>query len=260
MLIAGNWKMNTTLPEGRALAENIADGIAEAGSAFDDVDFAVCPPFVHLQAVGAALGDAPVALGAQDVHAEDEGAFTSDVSAPMLTSIGCTHVIVGHSERREYYDETDAQVNQKAKQARAHDLVPIICVGETLEQRNGGEAEAVVQAQLDGALDGISIESSEDLVIAYEPVWAIGTGESATPAQAQDMHAVIRSDLQDRYGSEVGDGVPLLYGGSMKPHNAADLLSEPDVDGGLIGSASLEAESFLGIAERAVSVLEESAE
>lgn len=260
MLIAGNWKMNTDLPEGRTLAENIASGIADAGSTFAPVDFAVCPPFVHLQAVGTALADAPVALGAQDVHAEEEGAYTSDVSAPMLASVGCTYVIVGHSERRQYYDESDAEVNEKARRARTHDLVPIICVGETLEQREAGEAESVVTAQLDGALEGLPVETSDDLVVAYEPVWAIGTGESASPSQAQDMHAVLRSDLQDRYGREVGDGIPLLYGGSMKPHNAADLLSEPDVNGGLIGSASLEAESFLGIAERAVTVQENSAD
>jgi triosephosphate isomerase len=258
MLIAGNWKMNTDLPEGRALAENIAEGIANAGSTFDAVDFAVCPPFVHLQAVGEVLTDSPVALGAQDVHAEDEGAYTSDVSAPMLTSAGCTHVIVGHSERRQYYSETDAEVNQKALQAHAHDLVPIICVGETLDQRKAGNAESVVRAQLEGALDGLSVDRADRLVVAYEPVWAIGTGESATPAQAQDMHAVIRADLQERYGDAVGSGVHLLYGGSMKPHNAAELLSEPDVDGGLIGSASLKAESFLGIAEEAVTVLQEN--
>lgn len=254
MLIAGNWKMNTTLPEGRTLAENIASGISEAGSAFDSVDFAVCPPFVHLQAVGAALENSPVALGAQDVHAEEEGAYTSDISAPMLTSVGCTHVIIGHSERRQYYEESDTDVNRKAKKAYEHGLVPIICVGETLDQRKAGDAASVVQAQLQGALDGVAVDDGDDLVVAYEPVWAIGTGESATPTQAQDMHAVIREDLSDRYGSSVGGAVPLLYGGSMKPHNAADLLSEPDVDGGLIGSASLEAESFLGIAERAVEV------
>jgi len=256
MLIAGNWKMNTDLPEGRALAAAIADGIDEAGARYDDVDFAVCPPFVHLQAVGEALGDRPVALGAQDVHVEDEGAYTSDISARMLTSVGCSHVIVGHSERRQYYDETDADVNRKAKQAHRHDLVPIICVGETLDQRRSGNAESVVRSQLEGTLDGVEVDAADELVVAYEPVWAIGTGESATPTQAQDMHAVIRSDLSERYGGEVAAAVPLLYGGSMKPHNAADLLSQPDVDGGLIGSASLEAESFLGIADRAVEVLE----
>ena len=247
--------MNTTLPAGRALAEDIAQGIAEAGGRFDPLDFAVCPPFVHLQAVGAALEASPVALGAQDVHPEDEGAYTSDVSAPMLTSVGCSHVIVGHSERRQYYDETDADVNRKVRQARRHDLVPIVCVGETLEQRRAGNAASVVEAQLEGGLNGVPIESAAELVVAYEPVWAIGTGESATPTQAQDMHAVIREDLADRYGAALSADVPLLYGGSMKPHNAADLLSEEDVDGGLIGSASLEADSFLGIAERAVDVL-----
>jgi triosephosphate isomerase len=254
MLIAGNWKMNTDLPGGRALAEDIAGGIAAAGDRFDEVDFAVCPPFVNLQAVGDALADSPVALGAQDVHAQDEGAFTSDVSAPMLTSVGCSHVIVGHSERRQYYDETDAQVNDKARQARRHGLVPIVCVGETLEQRRTGNAESVVRAQLEGALAGVPVASADDLVVAYEPVWAIGTGESATPTQAQDLHAVVRADLSERYDNAVAADVPLLYGGSMKPHNAADLLSQPDVDGGLIGSASLEADSFLGIAERAVEV------
>jgi triosephosphate isomerase len=255
MLIAGNWKMNTDLPEGRALAEGIAEGIAEAGTRFDEVDFAVCPPFVHLQAVGEALADSPVALGAQDVHAEAEGAFTSDVSAPMLTSVGCTHVIVGHSERRQYYDETDAEVNDKARQARHHDLTPIVCVGETLEQRRSGNAQSVVRAQLEGALDGVPVDTPDDLVVAYEPVWAIGTGESATPTQAQDLHAVVRADLADRYGDAIAADLPVLYGGSMKPHNAADLLSQPDVDGGLVGSASLKAASFLGIAERAVEVL-----
>lgn len=256
MLIAGNWKMNTDLPAGTTLAENIAAGIDDADADFSDIDFAVCPPFVHLQAVHEALGDSPVALGAQDVHAEDEGAFTSDISASMLTTVGCSHVIIGHSERRQYYDESDGDVNAKALQAHQHDLVPIICVGETLDQRKAGDAESVVRAQLEGALDGLTVKSADQLVVAYEPVWAIGTGESATPTQAQDMHAIIRNDLSERYEDEVAADIPLLYGGSMKPWNAAELLSESDVDGGLIGSASLEAESFLGIAERAVEVLD----
>ena len=259
MLIAGNWKMNTDVPEGRALAQVIADRLSTEPQSFEGVDFLVCPPFVHLTAVIDALADSSVAVGAQDVHAEDEGAYTSDVSAPMLTSVDCEYVILGHSERREYYDETDADVNAKVRQARAHDLVPIVCVGETLEQREAGDAESVVRRQVDGTLDGVSIEHSEDLVLAYEPVWAIGTGESAAPEQAQEMHAVLRSDLADRYGADVAEGVPLLYGGSMKPHNAHGLLSQPDIDGGLIGSASLAAESFLGIAEKAVEVLEETA-
>jgi triosephosphate isomerase len=256
MLIAGNWKMNTDVPEGRALAQVIADRLSTSSHSFDGVDFLVCPPFVHLPAVIDALDESPVAVGAQDMHAEDEGAYTGDVSAPMLTSVGCDSVILGHSERREYYDETDADVNAKVTQARAHDLVPIVCVGETLEQRQAGDAKAVVRRQVDGALEDVSVGSSEELVVAYEPVWAIGTGESAEPEQAQEMHAVIRSDLTERFGSDVADGVPLLYGGSMKPHNAFGLLSQPDIDGGLIGSASLAADPFLGIAEEGIEVLQ----
>ena len=254
MLIAGNWKMNTDVPTGRDLAASVAAALDESDADVDTVDVAVCPPFTHLQAVGEALGGTSVALGAQDVHAEEEGAYTSDVSAAMLTSIDCTYVIVGHSERRQYYDESDAAVNAKVKQAHAHGLVPIVCIGETLEHRRSGDAEAVVRSQLEGALDGVSVASSEALAVAYEPVWAIGTGESATPTQAQDMHAVVRADLAERYGDEVAADVPLLYGGSMKPHNAADLLGQPDVDGGLIGSASLKAESFVAIAEHAAAV------
>jgi triosephosphate isomerase len=258
MLIAGNWKMNTDVPNGRALAQNIADRLSMSSHAYDGVDFLVCPPYVHLPTVLDALKGTPVAVGAQDMHADDEGAYTGDVSAPMLTSVGCESVILGHSERREYYDETDAEVNRKVKQARAHDLVPIVCVGETLAQREAGEAASVVREQVDGALSEVSIASPDALVVAYEPVWAIGTGESAEPGQAQEMHAVLRSDLTDRYGADVAEGVPLLYGGSMKPHNAHGLLSQPDIDGGLIGSASLAAESFLGIAEKAVEVLEDA--
>jgi len=251
--------MNTDVPEGRALAQVIADRLSTQPGSFDGVDFLVCPPFVHLPAVIDALEDSPVAVGAQDVHAENEGAYTSDVSAPMLTSVGCDSVILGHSERRKYYDETDADINAKVKQAKAHDLVPIVCVGETLEQRQAGDAKSVVKGQVDGTLEGVSIDRSEGLIVAYEPVWAIGTGESAEPEQAQEMHAVIRSDLSERFGAEVAGGVPLLYGGSMKPHNAHGLLSRPDIDGGLIGSASLAADSFLGIAEEAVEVLEGTA-
>jgi len=252
MLIAANWKMNTDLPRGRTLATNVVSALDE--SARDDVDVAVCPPFTHLESVGEAVKGTAVALGAQDVHPQDEGAYTSDISAPMLVSLGCTFVIVGHSERREYYEETDTDVNKKVKQAHAHELVPIVCVGETLEHRRSGDAEPVVRSQLEGALEGVSVTDPEALVVAYEPVWAIGTGESATPTQAQDMHAIIRTELSERYGDEVGAGVSILYGGSMKPHNATDLLSQPDVDGGLIGSASLQAESFAGIVERAAAV------
>lgn len=250
--------MNTDVPAGCALAESIAEELAGRGLSGEGVDLAVCPPFVHLQAVSEILADTPVAVGAQDVHAEDEGAYTSDISAPMLTSVGCEYVILGHSERRKYYGETDEDVNRKVKQAYAHDLVPIVCVGETIDQRQAGEAESVVRRQIEGALAGVDVSSPDQLVVAYEPVWAIGTGESATPEQAQSMHALIREDLSDRFGEAVGSGVELLYGGSMKPHNAAELVGQPDVDGGLVGSASLEADSFLGIADRAVDVLQEA--
>jgi len=252
MLIAANWKMNTDLPQGQRLASNVASALAEIEA--PNVEVAVCPPFTHLHAVGAAVEDSSVSLGAQDVHAEDEGAYTSDVSAPMLASLGCTFVIVGHSERRQYYGETDADVNAKVMQARRHDLTPIVCVGETLEHRRAGEAESVVRSQLDGALNGVSVSNSDGLVVAYEPIWAIGTGESATPVQAQEMHAVVRSELQTRFGSDVAKKVSLLYGGSMKPHNAADLLQQTDVDGGLVGSASLEVDSFVRIVEQAEAI------
>jgi triosephosphate isomerase len=250
MLIAGNWKMNTDLASGTALAENIADAVAEAGDALDGVDLAVCPPYVHLTGVIRALKGSGVEVGAQDVHHEDEGAYTGDVSAPMLVSAGCNSVIVGHSERREYYGETDADVNAKIQQAHDYDLTPILCVGETIDERRAGNAKPVVRTQLTGALDGVDVADASELIVAYEPVWAIGTGETATPEQAQEMHAFIREQLTDRYGALAAD-VEILYGGSMKPHNAAELLSQPDVTGGLVGGASLQAESFIGIAEHA---------
>ena len=253
MLIAGNWKMNTDVASGTALAEDIADAVDDAGTTLAGVDLAVCPPYVHLSSVVDALEGTGVAVGGQDVHHADEGAYTGDVSAPMLVSAGCSCVIVGHSERRDYHGETDADVNAKIRQAHAHDLMPILCVGEKIDERRAGDAKSVVRSQLAGALDGIDVEAGSDLVVAYEPVWAIGTGETATPEQAQEMHAFIRDELADRYG-EVAAEIEILYGGSMKPHNAAELLSQPDVTGGLIGGASLKAESFLGIARHGADV------
>jgi len=254
MLIAGNWKMNTDLPSGTALAQNIAAGVEAAGDELEGVDLAVCPPYVHLQAVGEALDGSGVALGAQDMRAEEEGAYTGDISAPMLTTAGCTHVILGHSERRQYYNESDADVCAKIKQAHAHDLVPILCIGETIDERRAGDAKSVVRTQLSGALDGVTVGEADDLIVAYEPVWAIGTGETATPEQAQEMHAFVREELSSMMG-EVAQEIEILYGGSMKPHNAAELLSQPDVTGGLIGGASLQADSFLGIAEHGAAVV-----
>jgi triosephosphate isomerase len=185
------------------------------------------------------------------MHEEDYGAFTGEISAPMLRSVGCQYVILGHSERRQYFGETDRGVNTKIKQAYAHDLVPIVCVGETLDQRKSGRAEEVVRTQLDGALDGIAVDDPALLVVAYEPVWAIGTGETATPQQAQEMHALIRRLLTDRYGESMASAIEILYGGSVKPHNAAELFSQQDVTGGLIGGASLKAEDFVAIVRAA---------
>lgn len=254
MLIAGNWKMHTDLSAARTLARNIADAVEARGGALQGVDLAVCPPYVSLDAVSTVLEDTPVAVGAQNMHFADEGAYTGEIAAPMLRSVGCRYVILGHSERRQYFGEDDALVNRKVQQALAHRLVPIVCVGETKAQRDAGEAEAVVRHQIRGALDDVALEGANQLVIAYEPVWAIGTGDTATPEQAQSMHAFIRTVLADRYNETLAGNVAILYGGSMKPHNAANLLAQPDLDGGLIGGASLRADDFMGIADAAVQV------
>ena len=254
MLIAGNWKMHTDLAAAQVLARNIATAVAERGDTLRAIHLAVCPPFISLDAVSDALDDTPVAVGAQNMHFADEGAYTGEVSAPMLHSVGCRYVILGHSERRQYFGEDDALINKKAQQAVDHKLIPILCVGETKAQRDAGEAEDVVREQVRAALRDVPIEDADQLVIAYEPVWAIGTGDTATPAQAQTMHAFIRTVLADRYDETIASDVQVLYGGSMKPHNAAELLAQPDLDGGLIGGASLRAADFLGIADAAVEV------
>jgi triosephosphate isomerase len=245
MLIAGNWKMNTDLERAQKLAAGVAERVADPSPA----RAAVCPPFVSLEAVDRELDGTDVRLGAQDIHTKDDGSYTGEVAAPMLRSVGCHYVIVGHSERREYFGEDDALVNEKAKQARRHDLAPIICVGESEEQREAGEQEKIVTEQVEDALSGIELDAPDQLVLAYEPIWAIGTGESATPEQAQDMHAVIRERLTQRFNESLSRDVHILYGGSMKPHNAEELLSQSDVDGGLIGGASLQADDFAAIVE-----------
>jgi len=246
--------MHTDLAAAQVLARNIAAGIAERGDALTGVHLAVCPPFVSLQAVSDEVEETPVTVGAQNMHFADEGAYTGEVSAPMLHSVGCRMVILGHSERRQYFGEDDALVNQKMHQAVDHKLVPILCVGETKAQRDAGEAEDVVREQVQAALRDVAIEGGDQLVIAYEPIWAIGTGDTATPDEAQAMHAFIRTVLANRYDDAIADGVQILYGGSMKPHNAAELLAQPDLDGGLIGGASLRAADFLGIADAAADV------
>lgn len=240
MLIAGNWKMNTDLAE----AENLASEVARVSrGTSDDVLVVVCPPYVSLHAVSDKLAGSNVLLGAQNMSSEPSGAFTGEVSGTMLKSVGCAYVILGHSERRELYGETDEVVNRKTIAARQLGLVPIVCVGETLDERKAGKEKDVVQQQVTNALAGVDVSDPADLVVAYEPVWAIGTGETASPVQAQEMHAFIRDLLEAQVG-ELAPGIHILYGGSMKPSNAEELLSQKDVDGGLIGGASLKSEDF----------------
>jgi len=244
-LIAGNWKMNTDRSAAVALAKGVAEGAGDAGG----VELLVCPPAVYVAVVGEALAGSPVALGAQNMCAEDNGAFTGETSAAMLTDLGAEYVILGHSERRTLFGETDADVCQKTHKALAAGLAPIVCVGELLEEREGGKTAEVIKTQFEGSLDGVTESQITSVVIAYEPVWAIGTGKVASPEQAEEVHADLRRLLAERYTPEIAESVRILYGGSMKPGNAAELLAKPNVDGGLIGGASLKAEDFLAIAK-----------
>ncbi|KAA6185259.1 triose-phosphate isomerase [Thiohalocapsa marina] len=241
-LIAGNWKMNGSKADSVDLLNGILAGAAEIMRA----DIAVCPPFPYLQIAEQALGGSAVFWGAQDVSNETSGAFTGQVSAQMLADFGCHFVIVGHSERRLFNAESDDLVARKYAQAMAHGLTPILCVGETLEEREGGQTEAVVARQLDAVLQTSGVDGIAKGVIAYEPVWAIGTGVTATPAQAQDVHAFLRGRIAAQ-GQDVATRVRILYGGSMKPDNAQELIGQADIDGGLIGGAALKAADFLAI-------------
>jgi len=246
-VIAGNWKMNKTATEAVALAKDI---IAEVGRE-TSVDIVLCPPFTALAAVAHVLEGQAVKLGGQNMHPEKSGAYTGEVSAEMLRTLYVTHVILGHSERRTYCGETDAFINQKVLAALAHELKPILCVGETLAEREANATLAVVQRHVEGGLAGVKPEQITTVIIAYEPVWAIGTGKVATTAQAQEVHAFIRDLLTKLYGATLAQKVRILYGGSMKPANAAELLAEKDIDGGLIGGASLEARSFIELVKAA---------
>ena len=245
MWIVGTWKMNTTLSEAVRLASEVARAVETDDS---QVSIGMCPPAVWLEAVAERVRSSSVWVGAQNVHPDVSGAFTGEISVPMLQEVGCEAVIVGHSERRQIFGETSDFVARKVRAALAGGLVPILCVGETLEEREAGNAQRVVLDQLEASLDGVSEVQSGRLVIAYEPVWAIGTGRTASPEQAQEMHGVLRGHLDARLP---GVDVPLLYGGSVKPGNAEELFRQPDIDGGLIGGASLEAEPFLAIIEAA---------
>ncbi|MGH8017205.1 MAG: triose-phosphate isomerase [Opitutaceae bacterium] len=247
-LIAGNWKMNKTASEG---AELIRDIVAEVGQQAD-VDVVVCPPFTALESACRALEGTAIKLGAQNMHPKASGAFTGEVSAEMLRHHFATYVILGHSERRAYFGETDDFISEKVGAALKSLLKPILCVGETLQERDENRTLDVVRTQLDGCLQGLDNDSATSVVIAYEPVWAIGTGRNATPEQAQEVHAFIRSWLTNRFSKTVAQKVRILYGGSMKPANAAELLIQEDIDGGLIGGASLEAKSFIELVKSAM--------
>ncbi len=240
-LIAGNWKMNMDLASSKQLASDIA--ATDAG----DTDVLICPPCVYLDAVTRAVAGSAVSVGSQDVYFEKKGAFTGEINTAMLADVGCQFVILGHSERRHVIGETDRLINRKLGAVLAAGLTPVVCVGETLEQREAGKTGEAVQTQIDGSLAGLDAASIERTVIAYEPVWAIGTGKTATPEQAQDVHADLRKLIADRYNPEVAEKVRILYGGSVKPDNAADLMSRKDIDGALVGGASLKADSFIAI-------------
>jgi triosephosphate isomerase (TIM) len=246
-IIAGNWKMNTSVAESEQLAVDIKRILAD----FREADVVLCPPFTSLKVVGDAISDTPIKLGAQNMHWETDGAYTGEVSANMLRTLYCHYVILGHSERRTFFHETNEIVSKKVQAALAGNLIPIVCVGETLEQRDAGREQAVVKEQVENSLAGLDADQIRKCIVAYEPVWAIGTGRVASPEQAQDMHACIRAVLKGMAGEEVAESVRIQYGGSMKPANAAELLAQPDIDGGLIGGAALEARSFAEIVHAA---------
>lgn len=245
-LIAGNWKMNKTSGEGSELVQEIH----QLAGLQTDVAVVVCPPFTALESAARVLSGSSVQLGAQNMHPQAEGAYTGEVSAVMLRDLYCNFVILGHSERRALFGETDAFVNEKVLAALESNLKPILCVGETLEEREARVTLEVVEKQVRAGLEGVTAEQADSVVIAYEPVWAIGTGKTATPEMAQDVHAAIRKILSDLFDG-ASERIRILYGGSMKPANAAELLAQPDIDGGLIGGASLKAKSFVEIVEAA---------
>lgn len=247
--VAGNWKMNTDSHSSVALAEGVVSGSEKLAG--HKVDVAVIPPFVYLQSVSRALSSSRVALGAQDVYFEQKGAFTGEVSAAMLKDVGCTYALCGHSERRHVIGETDELINLKVAAAIAGGLLPILCVGELIEQRKADQTAEVVTRQLKAGLKGLSSEKLSAVTIAYEPVWAIGTSLTATPEQAQQVHALIRALLADMYGAELAEEACIQYGGSVKPGNAAELMAQSDVDGFLVGGASLKVDDFVAIIQAA---------
>jgi triosephosphate isomerase (TIM) len=242
-IVAGNWKLNLGPGEGVALVKDLLPLVAGV----DTCDVVVCPPYLTLDAVGKALQGSKVGLGAQNVHWEESGAFTGEVSPSMLLTTGCRWVILGHSERRQLFGETDEGVNKRLFASLAAGLHPIVCVGETLEERDAGRVDDVVLGQIDRSLQGLSAEKAVATTVAYEPVWAIGTGRTASPEQAEEVHALIRQRLAQTFGEDTAQQMRLQYGGSVKPDNAAELFGQKNIDGGLIGGAALDAEGFAAI-------------
>jgi triosephosphate isomerase len=241
--IAGNWKMFKTAPEAAETAARLKDLVSDV----TDVDVMVAPPFTAIAAVKEVLRDSSIHVAGQDVFWEAEGAYTGQISAPMLKAVGCTHVIIGHSERRQFFGETNVSVNKKVRAALSEDLIPVVCVGESEAERESNLTSSVIQKQLEEGLAGLSADEAQYLTIAYEPVWAIGTGKTATADQAQEVHEFIRKKMETNCGNQVANIVRILYGGSVKPNNIADLMAMADIDGALVGGASLDADSFAAI-------------
>lgn len=247
-IIAGNWKLNNTISEAIELTKGIMGSVADT----TDVEIIVAPTFTALAAVYEVIQESTICLAAQDVYWENSGAFTGEISPTMLKDVGCEYVIIGHSERRQFFAETNESVNLKTKAALTTDLKPIICVGEQLEDREAGNTEKIIEDHVSRGIKDLTAEQMLSCVIAYEPVWAIGTGKTATPKQAQEVHAYIRQLISEAYTDEIANQVRIQYGGSVKPDNAAELMEQPDVDGALVGGASLQAESFAQIVKSSI--------
>jgi triosephosphate isomerase len=243
IIIAGNWKMNKTITEAIELANSLKRNLYE----ITNVEIVVCPPFTALSEVAEVISETNIDLGAQNVYWEEKGAFTGEISLSMLKEIGCKYVILGHSERRKFFNETNQDVNKKLKAELKNSLIPIVCVGETLEEREGNQTFDIVKAQVEECLQGVTLDEPTKLIIAYEPVWAIGTGKNATPAQAQEVHKFIRNLLSDIFGEDASEIIRIQYGGSVNPGNIEELISQSDIDGSLVGGASLDIDSFTEI-------------
>lgn len=251
--IAGNWKLHKTIPA----AIELVKALDEASMELADAEIVVIPPFTALSEVGKTLQGSTIKIGAQNIFWEEKGAFTGEVSAPMLKDAGCQYAVIGHSERRQFFGETDETVNKKIKAALTHALTPIVCIGESLEEREKGEIIDKVDSQIKAGLDGLGKEEMSEIIIAYEPIWAIGTGLTATPAQAEEVHSFIREKLTEKYGNETATCAIILYGGSVKPDNTYSLLKEQNINGALVGGASLEADSFIQIAKESIKAYKE---